>query len=72
VGDRTQLAVMTALYAMGFGLYVPFGENTRSDLILESDRGLLRIQCNSASNRRRTTNIGACAGRATTRSAPSL
>jgi hypothetical protein len=31
VGDRTTLAVMTALYSAGFIVLVPFGENTRYD-----------------------------------------
>src|SRR5205085_11831290 len=35
VGDKTTLAVMAALYEAGYGLYTPFGENTRVDLIVE-------------------------------------
>ena len=44
VGDRTQLAVMAALYEAGYGLYLPFGENTRCDLIVERDGQLWRVQ----------------------------
>ena len=44
VGDRTQLAVMAALYEAGYGLYVPFGENTRCDVIIERDGTLARVQ----------------------------
>jgi hypothetical protein len=44
VGDRTQLAVMAALHEAGYGLYVPFGENTRCDLIVEQRGMLARIQ----------------------------
>src|SRR3954468_7598484 len=44
VGDRTQLAVMAALYEAGFGLYVPFGENTRCDLIVERWGEVQRLQ----------------------------
>jgi hypothetical protein len=44
VGDRTQLAVMAGLYEAGYGLYTPFGENTRCDLIIERDGMLARVQ----------------------------
>ena len=44
VGDKTALAVMTALGALGCGLYVPFGENTRCDLIVEREGRLCRVQ----------------------------
>ena len=45
VGDRSTLAIMLALYEAGFGLYVPFGENTRSDLIIDDGIRLCRVQC---------------------------
>jgi len=34
VGDRSTLAIMLALRAVGFAIYLPFGENTRSDLVI--------------------------------------
>jgi PD-(D/E)XK endonuclease len=37
IGDRSTLAVMAALQRLGYGLFVPFGENTRCDLVIESD-----------------------------------
>jgi PD-(D/E)XK endonuclease len=46
VGDRTTLAVMLALRERGYAILVPFGENTRYDLVI--DRGgdkLERVQC---------------------------
>jgi hypothetical protein len=43
-GDRTQLAVMAALREGGYGLYVPFGENTRCDLVIERQSRLDRVQ----------------------------
>jgi hypothetical protein len=45
IGDRTTLAVMLALQDSGFAVYVPFGENTRSDLVIDNRRTLARVQC---------------------------
>lgn len=45
VGDRTTLAVMLALSTLGYGVSVPFGENTRYDLVIESDGVIQRVQC---------------------------
>ena len=45
IGDRSTLAIIAALRELGYGIYLPFGENTRCDLILESMRGLTRVQC---------------------------
>jgi hypothetical protein len=59
VGDRTQLAIMAALYEVGYGLYVPFGENTRCDLILERD-GLTRVQCKTGRLRKGAIRFAVC------------
>jgi hypothetical protein len=45
IGDRTTLAVMLALHAQGWTTYVPFGENTRCDLVLDYGKRLSRVQC---------------------------
>ncbi len=45
VGDRTTLAVMLALHESGYQVALPFGENTRYDLILDDSERLLRVQC---------------------------
>lgn len=45
VGDRTTLAVMLALVAQGFDVSVPFGENTRYDLVVDRAGRLFRVQC---------------------------
>ncbi len=42
---------MFALNAHGYGIYVPFGENTRIDLILENGSGLRRVQCKTGQYR---------------------
>ena len=60
VGDRTQLAVMAALYEAGYGLYVPFGENTRCDLIIERGDELLRVQCKTGRLRQGAVRFKVC------------
>jgi hypothetical protein len=44
VGDRSTLAAMLGLKAAGYALLVPFGENTRYDLVID-DGALWRVQC---------------------------
>jgi PD-(D/E)XK endonuclease len=41
LGDRSTLAVMAAFQRAGYGLYIPFGENTRCDLIVDRDGELI-------------------------------
>jgi PD-(D/E)XK endonuclease len=45
VGDRCTLAVMLALRLAGYGVLVPFGENTRYDLVIDDGKQLSRVQC---------------------------
>ncbi len=45
VGDRTALAVMLVLRELGYAISVPFGENTRYDLVIDDGKRLLRVQC---------------------------
>ena len=35
IGDRSTLAAMLGLKAAGYALLVPFGENTRYDLVID-------------------------------------
>jgi hypothetical protein len=44
VGDRTTLAIMAALHDVGYDVLMPFGENTRYDLVIDDGRDLKRIQ----------------------------
>ncbi len=37
IGDVSTLAITLILRALGHGLYIPYGENTRCDLVLERD-----------------------------------
>ena len=45
IGDRSALAVMYALRARGYDLLVPFGENTRYDLVIDDGLCLAKVQC---------------------------
>jgi hypothetical protein len=45
IGDKTTLAIMLALRAHGFGVLVPFGENSRYDLVIDDGTALWRVQC---------------------------
>jgi hypothetical protein len=41
VGDRSTLAIMAALQACGYAVLMPFGENTRYDLVIDSGARLI-------------------------------
>jgi PD-(D/E)XK endonuclease len=45
IGDRSTLAAMLGLKAAGYALLVPFGENTRYDLVIDDGATLARVQC---------------------------
>jgi hypothetical protein len=51
IGDRTTLAVM-GLDAVGARFLVPFGENTRYDLVIDEETRLARVQCKTGRFRR--------------------
>jgi PD-(D/E)XK endonuclease len=45
IGDRTTMAVMLALRELGYAVLVPFGENTRYDVVIDDGLSLRRVQC---------------------------
>lgn len=45
IGDRSTLAIMLALQRVGYEVLIPFGENTRYDLVLDDGARLTRVQC---------------------------
>ena len=45
IGDRSTLAIMIALTESGRDVFVPFGENTRVDLVISDPDRLARVQC---------------------------
>jgi len=60
VGDRSTLAIMAALREQGFALLVPFGENTRYDLVIDDGRRLSRVQCKTGRLRNGAVRFKAC------------
>jgi hypothetical protein len=60
VGDRSTLAIMSALQRLGYGIYMPFGENTRCDLIIEGGGSLARVQCKTGRLRRGAVEFPIC------------
>ncbi len=59
VGDRSMLAIMAVLQDLG-DLYLPFSENTRTDLILDLDGDLKRIQCKTGRLRAGAVRFSVC------------
>lgn len=45
VGDISQAKVMAALMAAGKSILLPFGENTRYDLVIDEGDRFVRLQC---------------------------
>jgi hypothetical protein len=60
IGDRTTLAVMYAFQLQGTPMFLPFGENTRCDLIVEMGRKLRRIQCKTGRLRKGAVLFAVC------------
>ena len=60
IGDRTQLAVMLALTHVGYDVSVPFGENTRYDLVIDREAKLSRVQCKTGRLRDGTIRFATC------------
>jgi hypothetical protein len=60
VGDRSTLAILSAFHELGYGVYMPFGENTRVDLIIERDGELARVQCKTGRLRGRAIVFAVC------------
>lgn len=60
VGDRSTLAIMLALERAGYALFVPFGENTRSDLVIDDGTTLGRVQCKTGRLRNGAVRFRAC------------
>jgi hypothetical protein len=45
IGDRSTVAIMCAFRLQGWDVFLPTGENTRFDLVVERGQGLRRVQC---------------------------
>ena len=44
-GDETEARIIAALIEAGYSTAVPFGDNDRYDLVLDTGDELLRVQC---------------------------
>jgi hypothetical protein len=60
VGDRSTLAIMAALELVGYAILVPFGENTRYDLVVDDGTTLRRVQCKTGRLRGGAVRFKAC------------
>jgi hypothetical protein len=60
IGDRTTLAVILALRSAGFAIFVPFGENTRADLVIDDGTMLSRVQCKTGRLRQGAVRFRVC------------
>jgi hypothetical protein len=60
IGDRTTLVVMLALERAGYRLLVPFGENTRYDLVIDDGATLARVQCKTGRLRDGAVRFAVC------------
>jgi PD-(D/E)XK endonuclease len=60
VGDRTTLAVMLALQEVGYAVLMPFGENTRYDLVIDDGVRVARVQCKTGRLRLGTVVFATC------------
>jgi hypothetical protein len=49
VGNTTEAIVLAALVQKGFRVLLPFGEDSRYDLVVEAGDQFLRVQCKTAS-----------------------
>jgi hypothetical protein len=60
IGDTSTLAIMLALQTQGCAVYVPFGENTRTDLIVDYGSRLSRVQCKTGRLRNGSVKFNTC------------
>lgn len=49
-GNLTELKCLIGFMSMGFDCSIPYGDNSRYDMIVDVGDELLRVQCKSASN----------------------
>jgi hypothetical protein len=60
IGDRSTLAIMVALQAAEIPFFLPFGENTRCDLVIDYEGRLGRVQCKTGRLRDGAVRFRAC------------
>jgi hypothetical protein len=60
IGDRTTLMVIHALQRQGKAVYLPFGENTRCDIVTDDGETLSRVQCKTGRLRNGVVSFRPC------------
>jgi hypothetical protein len=60
IGDRSALAVAIGLRANGWEVYLPFGENTRADFVIDNGLLLARVQCKTGRLRQGAVKFKVC------------
>jgi hypothetical protein len=60
VGDRSTPAILMALHKEDCGIYLPFGENTRCDLVVDAGGRLSRVQCKTGRLRNGSVRFATC------------
>jgi len=60
IGDRTTLVAMLALKSAGYAVLLPFGENTRYDLVIDDGERLARVQCKTGRLRGGAVRFATC------------
>jgi PD-(D/E)XK endonuclease len=60
VGDRSMLAIVLALELTGFEVFLPLGENTRCDLVIDDGSRLARVQCKTGRLRKGAVRFKVC------------
>ena len=59
-GDRSTLAAIYALRLIGLEIFLPFGENTRYDLVTDDGSRLRRVQCKTGRLRAGAVRFATC------------
>ena len=60
IGDQTTIAVILALRNAGYAIFMPFGENTRADLVIDDGINLARVQCKTGRLRQGAVRFRVC------------
>jgi hypothetical protein len=60
IGDRSALAALLGLEAAGWAVYVPFGENTGADFVIDNGQELARVQCKTGRLRKGAIQFKVC------------
>jgi hypothetical protein len=60
IGDTSQLAIMLGLDHAGYAFFIPFGENTRYDIVIDEGYRLARVQCKTGRLKSGAVRFRAC------------